>query len=50
MLQSKESKNKEQKIKEKIIKDIDIEIEYHRMKIRKLRAEKESVEKAFLFS
>lgn len=40
-------KKKEEQIKKKITKDIDTEIEYHRLQIRKLRAKKEQINKSY---
>ena len=48
MLRTKEMDEKNKQIKKKVIKDIDTEIEYHRLQIRKLRAEKERIKKSYI--
>lgn len=50
MLRTKEMEKKEKQIKKKIIKDIDTEIEYHRLQIRKLRAKKEKINKSYIYN
>lgn len=50
MLRTKEMEKKENEIKKKQIKEIDIEIEYHRLQIRKLRAQKDLINNSYIYN
>lgn len=50
MLRTKEMKKKENEIKKKQIKEIDTEIEYHRLQIKKLRDKKKLINNSYIYN